>query len=367
MSSTPKIIFNLIKELTGFFNYLSSVAIFSSTISKEISVLINKIKTEKSNFEELTRNIFNKEKVIKKLKECNSTIPETFNIEDNWDQFAVYQLYEYLNNIHIIEYVTQFVKNIEIFETQIVTEYDTFRKHTTLNELLSLKADKSEKRKKLIENITIYQRMPIQVLSQITILPQINLSFQDIFSKLEAKEIFQLYNKIKNIYAYSTICLRIIKKNKPNSNKKVLDTEQQQEIFDEVRDHVKQYNSNGLNTALDEVIGALNNNKDCNINNIVAEGTNNVTSGKVMNMAKNVAGKLTSKIESGEVQVDELVDSSKTFINSIINSQMFKSHPDHQQVEEMFSSLLDTVTYLSEAHKEDEASKGVDKILEKYV
>ena len=45
---------------------------------------------------------------------------------------------------------------------------------------------------------------------------------------------------------------------------------------------------------------------------------------------------------------------------------MFKNQPGNEQVKDMFGSLMDTVTELSEAYKENKDGEIIDEILEKY-
>jgi hypothetical protein len=368
-----KILFNLITELLVFSNYLKSIIpLFQNKLNKSIKLDIlkfyKKLQNDKNDFENFINKNLNKELIIEDLKKMN--VNQKF-IDEHLNKIAISILYTHINKLYSLNFSKELIKNIHIFETQIMCEYDTMKKYTSFHKLLTSKNAQSQKNKYILQNIKVFKKIPINILEQINIVPYINLNLKDILYTFKTQDIITFYNKLKNIIGYSTITNKIINSNTPSSSNNTsnneLPNEQQQQIFNEVRNHVEGYGSTGLNTALGEVIDALNNNKDCNLNNIVAEGTNSVTSDKVMNMAGQVADKLSNKIQSGEVKIDELVGSSKSFINDIINSEMFKSHPSHKQVEDMFTSLLDTVTKLSDAHQEDESSKGVDEILEKYI
>lgn len=294
---------------------------------------------------------------------------ENFNIiKENNDELVIKTFRNDIKNLTSMKFISHLQNNIKILETNIIIEYDSMNKYTSFEKLLSKSIHKDHKLTKLIENIRVFQKIPVNISEQITIIPFVeSLTLTNL---LNVNETFQMFQNIKTLYAYAHVYLKVIdqmfEKYDQDINNDGNDLEMQEKIFDEVKTHVEQFESKGLNLALDEVISELSTNKECSINNVVAEGMNTITSTKVMDMAKKVADKLSTKIQSGEVEVDELVDSSKNFIGNIINSDMFKNHPNSAQVEGMFSSLMDTVTQLSEAYKENKDGEIIDEILEKY-
>jgi len=262
-----------------------------------------------------------------------------------------------IDSIKFMQFIKILISNVKTLEDNIIIEYDSFNKYTKFDKLLSKAVPKDQKKVKMHENIRVLQKLPSGVSTQITLIPFV--------STLTLVDVLPLFDSIKTLYAYGKVYLKLLndmfKEQVPKTSPEMHD-----KIFSEVKSHVKQFNSNGLNIALDEVFSALSTNTDCTLDDVVVDGMNSVTSTKVMDMAKKVADKLTNKIESGEVEVEELVDSSKSFINNIINSDMFKNQPGNEQVKDMFGSLMDTVTELSEAYKENKDGEVIDEILEKY-
>ena len=208
-----------------------------------------------------------------------------------------------IDSIKFMQFIKFLISNVKTLEENIIIEYDSFNKYTKFDKLLS-KAVKDQKKAKMYENIRVLQKLPMTVSQQITLIPFI--------SSLTLVDILPLFDSVKTLYAYGQVYLKLLndmfKEQAPRTTPEMHD-----KIFSEVKSHVKQFNSNGLNVALDEVFSALSNNSDCTLDDVVVDGMNSVTSTKVMDMAKKVADKLSNKIQSGEVEVEELVDSSKKF------------------------------------------------------
>lgn len=264
-----------------------------------------------------------------------------------------------------------FLENIRVFEDNIIFEYDVSSRYTKFEKILSQKEERNDI---LTRNIDIINIIPLSIVKQILIIPKIKLSLYDVLNEkfTTVKNHIIFINELCEIYNYCIIEKRMIEKliaqykNPIDNNGLKIDEKEKNQILSHVRNHVNSYNSTGLNHTLNEVLSELETGP-CDLENIVSEGVSSVTSGNVMGMAQSVATKLSSKIESGEMNINELVKSSEMFINDLQNSDMLNRHPESDKIKDMFSSLMSTVKDLSKAHEEDVDAEGIDDILDKYI
>lgn len=277
---------------------------------------------------------------LNELKVCFNTasIKDVIKRMDN-DDFVV-QFGDMVNN------------NIRTFE-DIVKDFDSLNRYTLMANIKTLNDNV------IRTNLSILDLLNDNIRSQVYLFPDIDVNLLMLLNQQES-QIFDLYKKLVlyNKYFLITKKLMISKQTTNTFNTSNIDKEQ---IFSDVREHVSGLQNNGLNTAVNEVISELGTNGG--FEGLMAQGMNNITGGKVINMAKRVAGNLSQKVESGEVDLKELVDGSKGFINNIMDSPMFNSHPDSSNIKNMFSELLHTVEELGDAHKENTESKDIDKLL----
>lgn len=272
-------------------------------------------------------------------------------------------LLEFRKTMYCIYFINEYIQNVLVFEQKVVSEYDSLNKYITFDKLFSdKKMTKDSKNRALLNNVRVVNSMPTQVLTEVTLIPDVSLTLE-VISQENIKDGYEIIKRFKNMYGYSHTSLKLLNKLFKEYFSQFIEQPDQDKIYDEVRGQISSLGSNGLNLALDEVISELNSGEECTLQDIVVDGTNTITSGKVMTMAQKVANKLSTKIESGDVDVDELVGASKNFINGIINSDMFKNHPDSKQVQGMFEELMGTVTTLADAYNENKESEDIDNIL----
>jgi hypothetical protein len=275
-----------------------------------------------------------------------------------------------------INFMNNFVKNINIMESDIIKPFDRGNHYTRMHRMIGRTLSSDEKKIAFKTNIRVFQKLPRSVQTELTFIPDCNLSVIDIFQSDTTYDIFQ---RVQNLYGYAKYYLKLQKdiKEKQENTQPIegevpdglfgtvkyphLEDDKQQEVYDDVRKTIGQYESNGLNTALNEVI------KELNAPGAVGqeEGMNTIDSAKLMGMATNVAGQLTSKLHEGDITVPELVNDTEMFINDLMNSPMFDGHPDNKQIKQLFGSLMDRVKFMSDNQEEENSmlTQDVDKIL----
>lgn len=273
--------------------------------------------------------------------------------------FINHHVKDFIEALYVVKFNRIFVNNINNFEEHIIKTYDTLGHYKQFNYLLSQKIPTDKKKMIDIRNLKVIRTLPTKITKDIKLIPNINLNIHEIFSNIA------MYNSIKTMYGYSNVYLKVI--NNIFDKYKSSDVEQDL-VFDHVREHINSFNSKGLNIALDEVIAELSGGGDCSLEKVIHEGKNAINNGKILQMAQKVATSIHSKIEKNEVEIDDLVNSSQSFIKNLVNSSMFKGHPQNKEIEDMFTQLIGSVEYLAKVHKENKEDNvdGIDNILSKY-
>lgn len=267
-------------------------------------------------------------------------------------------------------FMENYVNNVNVMESEIVKQFDQSNHYTRFRKMVSRGLTSEEKDAAFKQNIRVFQKLPRDVQFELTFIPDCDLNIVDIF---EGELTYDLFKRIQKMYGYGRAYLSIInsdtykEKHHPTGVEGMevkypaLSDDKQEEVYKEVTEHINQYESDGLNTALGEVIkelkapGAVNQ----------EEGINTIDTAKIMGMATNVAGKLTEKIQTGEMTVQDLVTDTEHFIDDLVNSPMFDGHPDNTQIKGLFGSLMDKVKIMAEGHQEanDPLTQDIDKLL----
>lgn len=267
-------------------------------------------------------------------------------------------------------FMENYVNNINVMESEIIKPFDQSNHYTRLSKMVSRGLTSEEKELAFKQNIRVFQKLPRDVQLELTFVPDCDLNIVDVF---EGELTRDLFARIQKMYGYGKAYLSIVDSDlyqaRNNSSGvegmevkyPALSDDKQEEVYKEVTDHIGQYESDGLNTALGEVIkelkapGAINQ----------EEGMNSIDTTKIMGMATNVAGKLTEKIQTGEMTVQDLVSDTESFINDLVKSPMFDGHPDNAQIKNLFGSLMDKVKFMADGHEEenDPLTQDIDKLL----
>ena len=268
-------------------------------------------------------------------------------------------------------FMENYVNNVNVMESEIIKQFDQSNHYTRMHKMISRSLNSDEKESAFKRNIRIFQKLPREIQYEMTFIPDCDLNFVDIF---ESDTTYDIFHKIQKMYGYAKVYLSVNKPSTPQPNISglpmegmevkypSLSSDKQEEVYNEVTNHINKYDSDGLNTALSEVIrelktpGAINQ----------EEGMNTIDTGKIMGMATNVAGKLTEKIQTGEMTVQDLVSDTEHFINDLIKSPMFENHPDNDQIKGLFGNLMEKVRFMSDGHIEENSDlvKDIDAILD---
>lgn len=274
------------------------------------------------------------------------------------------------------EFISNYVNNINIMESEIIKPFDRGNHYTRMYKMIGRTLSSEEKALAFKSNIRVIQKLPKSVKIETTFIPNCDLNIIDIF---ESDATYDLFEHVQNLYAYCKYYLKI-RKQLSNKESEIntedeqlpsglfgevkypsLSKDKQNEVYEDVRKTIGEYNSSGLDTALNEVIKELETPGAVN----EEEGMNTIDSSKLMGMATNVASKLTDRINNGDMSVPELVSDTENFINDLMKSPMFDGHPDNEQIKSLFSNLMNKIKFMNEADQEENSMlvQDVDKIL----
>lgn len=281
---------------------------------------------------------------------------ESLDVKDDadWELIMLNRyLKPFLYDLKSIKILQTIIDKIDNFDEKIVKQYSFTNGYIPMSKIIDTKVtDTSILRK----NIDLVKMIPMKILSEIKLIPILDIYAASVFDN------FELFQKIKARYGYIRITLRILNNLFIEVTKKKCNNSENDGLFNEIRSNVRDYGSESLNTTIEEVINELSTG-ECGIGDVVSSGFNNINEGKVFGMAKKVADKLVTQVQEGKININDLVNSSRSFITNMMASDMFKDNPNSSQVKNMFNGLLSTVEKLSDANKEDEESKDIDDII----
>ena len=293
-----------------------------------------------------------------------------------------------LNGLHLTTFMKKILEILHIFDTEIVMKYTKMvpkhMKYVAFADIQNgiTKKDRLNILKNNIELISKY--VSRDVLRQISLIPNTQATIMLILLSRNTLGIFNrlyiYYNECSHVNSRISMYVSAIQDYIKHIKYDASLTREQRDMHNKITNtthnqliqQTNKYGSNIFSSAINDTYNEIMNSGLAD--NIIssggkltkgnggAKGEVNIDSGTIFNLAQRITSKITEKIANDSDEQQNLISTSKQFIQDLVDLPMFNKDMD-PGLKTMLTSALDIIDTIEDTTEEMKEGEEIDKLL----